>query len=99
MILGGLFAGLNLGAAIEFSFLLGLVTLSAATVHDATKYGGAMIHAYGWLAPAVGLIAATISAAFAVKWMVAYLQKHPMTIFGYYRILLAAGVAAVLIWR
>ena len=98
-ILGGLFAGLSLGAAVEFSFLLGLVTLSAATVHDAAKYGVGMIHAYGWLAPTVGLITATISAALAVKWMVAYLQKHPMAVFGYYRILLAIGVASALVLR
>lgn len=98
-ILGGLMAGLSLGAAVEFSFLLGLVTLSAATLHDAAKYGVEMVRLYGVLAPLVGLITATFSAAVAVKWMVTYLQKHPMAVFGYYRILLAVGTAAFLCLR
>ena len=35
--LGGMFVGLSVEAAVEFSFLLGLITLGAATVHDAYK--------------------------------------------------------------
>jgi undecaprenyl-diphosphatase len=88
-ILGGLLAGLSLGAAVEFSFLLGLVTLSASTLLDAVKYGPAILDLYGWLAPAIGMGVAALSAALAVKWMVAYLHRHPLAVFGYYRILLA----------
>ncbi len=98
-ILGGLFAGLSLGAAVEFSFLLGLITLTASTVLDAAKYGPAMIQLYGWLSPLIGLLVAAVSATLAVRWMVGYLQKHPMSLFGYYRILLAIGTAAVMLWK
>lgn len=98
-IIGGLWAGLSLVAAVEFSFLLGLLTLSAATAVDAVKHGGEILSHYGWQAPLVGLLSALISATVAVKWLVRYLQKHPLSIFGYYRILLALVVAGFLIWH
>lgn len=95
-ILGGLWVGLSLVAAVEFSFLLGLITLSAATALDALKYGGDILAHYGWQTPLLGLAVAFVSAAVAIKWMVHYLQKHPMSLFGYYRIALAIGVAILL---
>ncbi|MEI8140468.1 MAG: undecaprenyl-diphosphate phosphatase [bacterium] len=98
-ILGGLWAGLSLVAAVEFSFLLGLLTLSAATALDTLKYGGDILSTYGWQAPLVGLITAFVSAAVAVKWLVSYLQKHPLSLFGYYRIAIAIVVAGFLIWH
>lgn len=97
-ILGGLWAGLSLTAAVEFSFLLGLLTLSAATALDTLKYGGDILAIYGWQAPLTGMVTAMVSAALAVKWLVSYLQKHPLSVFGYYRIALAIVVAGFLIW-
>lgn len=95
-IVGGLVAGLSLPAAVEFSFLLGLLTLSAATAKDGLEYGQEMLNAFGPLALFVGFLGAWISAVLAVKWMVGYLRKHGMQIFGYYRIILAVVVAALL---
>jgi undecaprenyl-diphosphatase len=96
-ILGGLWAGLSLVAAVEFSFLLGLITLSAATALDTLKYGHEILAHYGWQTPLLGVVVSFISAALAIKWLVAYLQKHPLSCFGYYRIALAIGVAAFLL--
>jgi len=97
-IVGGLIVGLSLPAAVEFSFLLGALTLSAATAYDALKHGHAMLHAYGPAPLAVGFIAAWLSAVLAVKWTVGYLNKHGMNIFGWYRIGLSI-VVAVWLWR
>ena len=97
-ILGGLWAGLSLAAAVEFSFLLGLITLGAATVLDTLKYGHEILAQYGWQTPLIGLVVSFVSAAMAIKWLVSYLQKHPLSIFGYYRIALALIVAGCLIW-
>ena len=96
-ILGGLWAGLSLGAAVEFSFLLGLVTLGAATALDAMKYGHEILAQYGWQMPLVGLVVSFLSAAIAIKWLVSYLQRHPMSLFGYYRIALALITACWLL--
>jgi undecaprenyl-diphosphatase len=98
-ILGGVAAGLALPAAVEFSFLLGLVTLGASTALDALRHGGDIVASYGIVIPLFGLMAAMVSAAAAMKWMVHYLQRHGMAVFGYYRIVLALVVAAVLWWR
>ena len=97
-LLGGLAVGLTLGAAVEFSFLLGLLTLSASTLLDAVKFGSAIFHQYGWQSPLLGMVMAALSAALAVQWMVRYLQRHPLAVFGYYRIALALGTAVVLLW-
>ncbi len=95
-ILAALVLGLSLAAAVEFSFLLGLVTLGGATVYETLTNGSTMFDAYGWLDPLLGLIAAFIAAMIAVKWMVGYLQRHSFAIFGWYRIVVAA-VATVLV--
>ena len=81
---------------MEFSFLLGLVTLGAATVFEVAKDGSTMVDAYGWVDPFIGFVFAFVSAAFAIKWMVGYLQRHSLAIFGWYR-LAVAGIALVLV--
>jgi undecaprenyl-diphosphatase len=96
-IVGGVMVGLSLPAAVEFSFLLGVVTLGAATVHDALKHGDVMLQAYDVFSITVGLLSAFVFAVFAVKWMVAYLNRNGLAIFGYYRVAVAILVAVLLL--
>jgi len=96
-IVGGVMVGLSLPAAVELSFLLGVLTLSAATAYDALKHGSEMLEAFGIVPLAVGMLAAWISAVLAVKWMVGYLNRHGMEIFGWYRVALAIVVAVWLV--
>ncbi|MFK7851057.1 MAG: undecaprenyl-diphosphate phosphatase [Akkermansiaceae bacterium] len=110
-ICGGLIVGLSVKAAVEYSFLLGVVTLSAATMKKAiwgvegagVKYdewfGGfnLMLDQYGTTPLVAGLIAATVSAALAVKWLVTYLQSHGLQIFGYYRIAIGLVIGSLLL--
>lgn len=87
-ILGGLAVGLNLAAAVEFSFLVGLIVLSAATMKDIMTDGLVMFRDFGVLSVSIGFITAAVSAAFAIKWMVSWLNRHSLVIFGWYRVLL-----------
>jgi undecaprenyl-diphosphatase len=96
-IVGGVLVGLHIAAAVEFSFLLGVVTLLAATVYKARDAGPLMLEEYGWTPMIIGSLAAWISAILAIKWMVAYLKKHGMSIFGYYRIAIAILVGALIL--
>ncbi|MEO8308960.1 MAG: undecaprenyl-diphosphate phosphatase [Pseudomonadota bacterium] len=95
-ILGGLLIGLSLPAAVEFAFLLGVLTLGAATAYTALKEGSGMVAAYGWPVLLAGFLMAWISAAIAVKWMVAYLNRHGLAVFAWWRFA-AAGLAALLL--
>ena len=95
-IVAGILVGLRMRAAVEFSFLLGVLTLGAATAYDGLKHGKAMLASYGPTSLGIGFIAAWISAVIAVKWMVSYLNKHGFAVFGYYRIALALLVAAAI---
>lgn len=96
-IVGGMLVGMSLVAAVEFSFLLGVITLLAATVYKARDAGPVMLDEYGWMPMILGSIAAWASAVLAVTWMVAYLKKHGMELFGYYRIAIAIIVAIALL--
>lgn len=99
-IVAGVMVGLSLRSAVEFSFLLGVLTLGAATCKDSVEHGALMLETFGATNLLLGFIFAFVSAAIAVKWMVGYLNKNGMAIFGYYRIaigiivgcLIAAGV-------
>lgn len=96
-IVGGILVGLRMRAAVEFSFLLGLLTLGAATSYDALKHWREMLAVYGLGSLTLGFIAAWLSAVLAVKWMVAYLNRHGLELFGWYRIALAIGVTTWLL--
>jgi undecaprenyl-diphosphatase len=95
-ILGGLAVGLSLAAAVEFAFLLGVLTLTAATAYSIVKTGDGMLSCYGWPALLTGFVAAWLSAALAVKWMVAWLNRHGLALFAWWRFA-AAGLAALLL--
>ncbi len=95
-IAGGLLVGLSMPAAVEFSFLLGLVTLTAATALDAYKHGHLMLQMFDAVSMGVGLLGAFIFAVVSVKWMVAYLNRHSLAVFGYYRVLIAVVAGALL---
>jgi len=96
-IVGGMMVGLSLPAAVEFSFLLGVVTLGAATAYDGLKHGQVMLQTYDPQSLAIGLVFAFISAVLSIKWMVAYLNRHGLAIFGYYRVILALVTTALLV--
>ena len=89
-ILGCRFAGVRMMAAVEFSFLLGLITLTAATAYEGLKNGVQMISDYGAAMPLVALVTAFFAAVVSVRFMVDALGKYGLAPFGYYRIILAA---------
>jgi undecaprenyl-diphosphatase len=94
-LLAGLLLGMTVAAAVEFSFLLGLVTLSAASLYDVARNGGELFDRFGVVTPVVGLLTAWITAVLAVRWMVGAVSRHGLVPFGCYRIG-AAGVATAL---
>jgi len=59
--------------------------------------GPDMFEVIGWMPIMVGLVVATISAALAVRWLVAFLTKHGLAVFGYYRLVLTAVLGGA-IW-
>jgi undecaprenyl-diphosphatase len=91
---GGLLLGLSMSAAVEFSMLLGLLTLSAATFWKGMHHGHAMLEHYGLSAIASGFLVAAVAAWISVKWMIAWLQSRGLGLFGGYRVILALAVAA-----
>ncbi len=95
-IIAALAIGATMSAAVEFSFLLGLVTLGAATGYEALKQGSLIVDSFGVVAPVIGFLAALGAAVLAVEWMVEYLRRHSLAIFGWYRIAIAV-VAVILI--
>jgi undecaprenyl-diphosphatase len=112
-IVGGLVVGLSIRAAVEFSFLLGVLTLTAATAKKAVWpvkglpggesyemwFGGSklMWDTYGAVPLFIGIVAAAVFAAVAVKWLVSYLQSHGLSIFGWYRIALGVVIGMLIL--
>jgi undecaprenyl-diphosphatase len=96
-ILAALVVGYSVGAAVEFSFLLGLLTLGAATAFDLLRHGKELFDTYGYLNPLIGFVFAFVSAVIAIRWMVLYLRRHSLQIFGWYRLIIAAIALVLLI--
>lgn len=94
-ITGGYMMRLRPRAAAEFSFLLGLPTLGAATLYSLYKDvaagdGHDLFTRLGLWPSVIGLVVAAVSAAAAVRWLVAFLNHHGLALFGWYRLALGA---------
>lgn len=87
-ILGGLSLGISRKTIVEFSFLLAIPTMIAATGLDLLKVGTSFSREE-WVLLVVGFVTSFLVAIWAVKFLVRYIQKHDFTLFGWYRIILA----------
>ena len=94
-IVGGYLAGLDPRQSAEFSFLLGLVTLTAATALKSYESGAAMVQVYGWPHILLGCAVAAVTAALAVRFLVTWLSRHGMAAFAWYRLAFAAVLTAL----
>jgi undecaprenyl-diphosphatase len=88
-IVGGTFNGFNKKQAMEFSFLLAVPTMFAATGYDLLKTPVQFTHNDIMLL-LIGLVTAFIVAWIAVKAFIAFVEKHGFAFFGWYRI--AVGI-------
>jgi undecaprenyl-diphosphatase len=95
-ILAALLLGIAMPAAVEFSFLLGFLTLSAATGFKLLKDGGTLVDQFGIVNPLIGALFALVAAVIAVRWLITYLERHDLAVFAWYRFAIAA-VTIVLI--
>lgn len=88
-IVGGMLAGIKRPMAAEFSFLVGLPVLLAATAYKCLKEGPLLVQHVGPSSLAIGLVTSAVFAFFAVKWLVAFLNKRGLAVFGWYRLAFA----------
>jgi len=105
-IAAGQVAGLDRPTALEFSFLLSIPTMIAATgwdlfkeVHSSKAAGAAAAHVVmnpeRWIVLLIGTVVSFIVAWGVVEWFLMWVRKHGFTVFAIYRILLGT---ALLIW-
>lgn len=87
-IVGGMLVGLKREAAVEFSFLLAVPTVLAATALD-LKETNFSFTSNEWMLLAVGFIVSFVVALLVIKWFIKYVQTNTFIPFGIYRIVVA----------
>ena len=92
-IIGGLFLGLSRKTAAEFSFLLAIPTMLAATAYDLYK-NWRLFDVHDVPLFVVGGIAAFVSALIAVRTLIKFVSRHDYTLFAWYRIVFGGVVLA-----
>lgn len=91
-IVGGLALGVRRAAIVEFSFLLAVPTMLAATGWDLFK-SATTFSADQWHLLIIGGATSFLVALASIRWLLRYIQRHDFTMFGVYRI-----VAALVLW-
>jgi undecaprenyl-diphosphatase len=87
-IIGGLILGIKRKTIVEFSFLVSVPTMAAATGFDLMKSGGYFsLEEFHLLL--VGFISSFIVALLSIKWLIHFIKNHTFISFGIYRILIS----------
>lgn len=87
-IIGGIFAGFDRRVATEFSFLLAIPTMFAATAYDIYK-SASVFNPQNLQSLSIGFILSFIFAFLSIKFLLNFVKKNNFEVFGIYRILLA----------
>jgi len=88
-IIGGLFVGLKRKTIVEFSFLLAVPTMLAATGLDLVKNAANFSRSEAHLL-FLGLAVSFVTAIAGIKFLLAFIQRRSFISFGLYRIIIAA---------
>jgi len=91
-IVGGLILGLSRTTIVEFSFLLAVPTMLAATGYDLLK-NASSFEAQQLGVLAAGFIASFVVALLSIKFLLAFVRTHTFIPFGIYRIAVALAFA------
>ena len=85
-IIGGQFVGLSREKAAEFSFILAIPTMGAATTYKIWKIHDIidLSQSYKLI---LGVVLSFLFAIFAIKFFISIVNKHGFKYFGYYRII------------
>ncbi len=96
-IVGGMLMGIRREAIVEFSFLLAVPTMLAATGLDLLKnYREFSTSDFGVLA--IGFAVSFVTAILSIKFLLNYVRKHSFTAFGVYRIILVAVFLSIMLF-
>jgi undecaprenyl-diphosphatase len=87
-IMGGLIVGLKRKTIVEFSFLLAIPTMLAATLLDLFK-SGQTFKSEEFVFLGAGFIVSFFVAIAAIKFLLGFIKRHSFISFGVYRIILA----------
>jgi|SRR3989338_6441535 len=87
-ILGGLLLGIRRTAIVEFSFLLAVPTMAAATGYDLFKNADSF-SSTDFFSLAIGFCTSFIVAILAIKFLLSFIRTHSFIAFGVYRIAVA----------
>lgn len=90
VMIGLLFLGFNRSEAAEYSFLLAVPTIFAASALDLIKTPRGVLTTNHIDLLIVGFLVSFISAYLAIRWFIGYLKRHSLTPFAFYRFILAA---------
>lgn len=94
-IIAGRLMGLSAAKAAEYSFLASLPIIGALLLKLIITADGRQYYMENFAALTVGNIVAFISALIAVKFLIAYLSKHGLALFGWYRVILASVITVL----
>ncbi len=89
-IFGGLALGLTRSAILEFSFILAIPTMLAATGYDLFKHGLTFNPGEASFLM-VGIAVSFLVSLAAIKWLLSFVRRHNFTGFGIYRIVVGLG--------
>jgi undecaprenyl-diphosphatase len=98
-IIFALVLGLGRPLATEYSFLVSIPTMLAAggyKIFEAFHHPAAGGAHENWQMVILATVIAAVVSFIAVKWLLRYVQTHTFNAFGWYRILVGAGVLAAL---
>lgn len=95
VIVGGLLMKLDRKVLTEFTFLLAVPTMAAATLYSSYKNINVITQAGNFQALAIGMITSFVVATFVIKLFLDYIRKHTFVAFGFYRIVLGLIAFAV----
>ncbi len=106
-IAAGQLAGMTRPAALEFSFLVSIPTMVAATCYDLLKtlhpkhtdvsesIAPLVMTAHSWIVLAIGFVISFVIALVVVEWFLTWVRRHGFVLFAVYRIVLAALLLSV----
>lgn len=95
-IIGGLLLGLSRKTIVEFSFLLALPTMVAATGYDLLQTGSTFLRGQ-WEMLLLGVFISFFVAVLAIKWLLRFVEKYTFIPFGVYRILIGVALLFILV--